>query len=266
MTATSTLHYVLHSSNASISFGIGLLSVIIWTVALVPQVISNIRSTNVESQSPAFWLLWIIGDCCNLAGCILANQLATQTAVAVVFLVITIVLFIQYCYYSRRAAKASNPVAESALSVGLLGATVAYSGVLSSPVLSPSRRVLLSVESDAELGKWLGWAMTVIYMASRVPQIVKLIRLRRSDGLSKSMFALTFLGNATYVTAVLVESTEPAYLNEKLPWLVDGFGTMLQDIFIYFLLCYFTPEDKSNYITLDEDLDPISLHSFDSAA
>ena len=81
------------------AFIIGWLSVASWTFALLPQIITNCKNKAAESQSFYFWLLWLVGDFCNFAGCILTKNLITNIALALVYLSLTIFACIQFVWY-----------------------------------------------------------------------------------------------------------------------------------------------------------------------
>lgn len=266
------------------SMGVGFLSVAIWTVALLPQVVENVKTKNVASQSVWFWIMWLLGDVFNVAGCILAHQLPTQTALGIVYFLVTVILLFQYAYYSRSPSvdvthyislsDTSNPMARSPFSTKYLlspdssssdeqdafegsdeetpcDPTVQYAAVpgicFLLVLLLPFRdvedtaaaRELLGVGAASTWGLTLGWIMSALYFGSRLPQIIKLLHVRRVDGISMTMFALTLLGNATYIASVVLRSTDRVFLLDKLPWLVDAVGTVLQDLFILALFIAF---------------------------
>lgn len=81
------------------SFWIGLSSIGFWLFANLPQIIENYRKSNADSLAPAFLLQWILGDSLNLIGSILADQLPTQIATAVYYVLMDFILIGQYIYY-----------------------------------------------------------------------------------------------------------------------------------------------------------------------
>ncbi|XP_042513719.1 seven transmembrane protein 1-like isoform X2 [Macadamia integrifolia] len=83
-----------------ISLGLGLVSVISWGVAEVPQIITNYKEKSTEGLSIAFLLTWIIGDLFNLFGCLLEPAtLPTQYYMAVLYTITTVILTSQTIYY-----------------------------------------------------------------------------------------------------------------------------------------------------------------------
>ncbi|KAL6224686.1 hypothetical protein ACLB2K_003541 [Fragaria x ananassa] len=53
------------------SFGFGLVSLVCWGVAEIPQIITNFQTKSSHGVSLAFLLTWVAGDVFNLMGCLL---------------------------------------------------------------------------------------------------------------------------------------------------------------------------------------------------
>uniref|UniRef100_A0A7I4CNU2 PQ-loop repeat family protein / transmembrane family protein n=1 Tax=Physcomitrium patens TaxID=3218 RepID=A0A7I4CNU2_PHYPA len=84
------------------SFYLGLLSLLLWLVAQVPQLISNWRLQSAEALSPWFLFQWLAGDSFNFIGCLLTgDQLATQNLSAGYFMLSDFVVISQYMYYQQ---------------------------------------------------------------------------------------------------------------------------------------------------------------------
>ncbi|XP_014491005.1 seven transmembrane protein 1 [Vigna radiata var. radiata] len=92
----------LSSARESASFFLGLISVIVWVVAEIPQIITNYRTKSTEGLSLTFLVTWIIGDVFNLLGCLLEPAtLLTQLYMAVLYTIITLALGLQTIYYGH---------------------------------------------------------------------------------------------------------------------------------------------------------------------
>ncbi|OBA21432.1 hypothetical protein METBIDRAFT_41974 [Metschnikowia bicuspidata var. bicuspidata NRRL YB-4993] len=89
------LHVVLAVSRAS-----GILSLVVWLFAQLPQVLENYANQSVAGISPAFLACWISGDATNLAGCILTRALPFQTCLALYYCFIDVILGLQFWYYT----------------------------------------------------------------------------------------------------------------------------------------------------------------------
>nr|CAB3476824.1 unnamed protein product [Digitaria exilis] len=100
--ARTYLKYCLCSQKDSAALALGLLSVISWGVAEVPQIITNYRQKSTEGLSIAFLMTWIVGDLFNLVGCFLEPAtLPTQFYMALLYTVTTLILTAQTIYYSH---------------------------------------------------------------------------------------------------------------------------------------------------------------------
>ncbi|KAJ1551538.1 PQ loop repeat-containing protein 2, partial [Cladochytrium tenue] len=82
------------------SFAFGLASLLCYVMSLFPQLWLNFRRKSVEGLSAGLLALWAFGDCCNLLGTLFTKQLATQVYVAVYFVVVDVVIVLQYLWYS----------------------------------------------------------------------------------------------------------------------------------------------------------------------
>ncbi|XP_062102325.1 probable vacuolar amino acid transporter YPQ1 isoform X2 [Humulus lupulus] len=76
-----------------LSFGFGLISLVCWGVAEIPQIITNFKTKSSHGVSLAFLLTWIAGDVFNLVGCLLEP--------ATLYTISTIVLVLQSVYYDH---------------------------------------------------------------------------------------------------------------------------------------------------------------------
>ncbi len=85
-----------------------------WICCQVPQFYKNWQRGSAEALSVLFLLEWLGGDTLNLAGCILTNQLPTQTYTAMLFVSMDVVMVTQYVYLTYWAPKRKKdaPVSE----------------------------------------------------------------------------------------------------------------------------------------------------------
>eukprot|EP00268_Persea_americana_P010569 TRINITY_DN14311_c0_g1_i4.p1 TRINITY_DN14311_c0_g1~~TRINITY_DN14311_c0_g1_i4.p1 ORF type:complete len:426 (-),score=53.19 TRINITY_DN14311_c0_g1_i4:349-1626(-) len=96
------LKYCFCSVRDGLSLTLGLVSVISWGVAEVPQIITNNKEKSTEGLSVAFLMTWIIGDLFNLFGCKLEPAtLPTQYYMAMLYMVTTVILASQTIYYGH---------------------------------------------------------------------------------------------------------------------------------------------------------------------
>ncbi|XP_045831659.1 lysosomal amino acid transporter 1-like isoform X1 [Trifolium pratense] len=85
-----------------ISFSLGLMSLVSWGVAEIPQIITIFRTKSSHGVSLAFLLTWVAGDICNLVGCLLEPAtLPTQFYTALLYASTTVILLLQIAYYDH---------------------------------------------------------------------------------------------------------------------------------------------------------------------
>ncbi|RZC79065.1 hypothetical protein C5167_003285 [Papaver somniferum] len=96
------MKYCLCITKDTVSLSLGMLSVISWGVAEIPQIITNYREKSTEGLSLAFLMTWIVGDLFNLVGCKLEPAtLPTQYYMAILYTITTSILASQTIYYSH---------------------------------------------------------------------------------------------------------------------------------------------------------------------
>lgn len=94
------LKYCLCDTRDGASLALGLVSVISWGVAEIPQILTNYRDKSAEGLSLAFLFTWIVGDLFNFFGCLLEPAtLPTQFYMAILFTLTTVLLTGQSVYY-----------------------------------------------------------------------------------------------------------------------------------------------------------------------
>ncbi|VFQ65711.1 unnamed protein product [Cuscuta campestris] len=92
----------LCSLKDEVSFGLGIISLICWGLAEIPQIITNFHNKSAAGLSLSFLLTWILGDIFNLVGCILdPATLPTQFFTALLYTATTVALLLQCIYYEH---------------------------------------------------------------------------------------------------------------------------------------------------------------------
>lgn len=79
----------------------GILSLMVWLFAQLPQVLENHINESVAGISPTFLACWISGDATNLIGCVLSRALPFQICLAAYYCFIDLILSLQFWYYTR---------------------------------------------------------------------------------------------------------------------------------------------------------------------
>ncbi|KAK6942097.1 PQ-loop repeat [Dillenia turbinata] len=85
--------YCLCSARDGISLSLGLLSVISWGFAEIPQIITNYKHKSAEGLSFCFLFTWVVGDLFNLLGCLLEP--------ATLYMANTLIILAQTIYYGH---------------------------------------------------------------------------------------------------------------------------------------------------------------------
>ncbi|KAL0085788.1 PQ loop repeat-domain-containing protein [Phycomyces blakesleeanus] len=91
----------------------------------------------------------------------------------------------------------------------------------------------------------LGWLSAILYVGSRIPQIIKNTKKKSTDGLSLGMFMCAVMGNVFFTLSIFLRSTDRHYLLINLPWIIGSSGTLVFDFMIF--LQFFIFKKKENY-------------------
>mmetsp|Transcript_2211 Transcript_2211/g.3201 ORF Transcript_2211/g.3201 Transcript_2211/m.3201 type:complete len:401 (+) Transcript_2211:139-1341(+) len=82
-----------------VSFLLGMGNIGFWMFAQFPQLVQSCVEGKVDALSPLFIIQWLVGDLCNLIGCILTKQLPTQLYTAIYFCFMDVLMLTQYIFY-----------------------------------------------------------------------------------------------------------------------------------------------------------------------
>lgn len=105
------------------------------------------------------------------------------------------------------------------------------------------------------LAQFFGWLCAVLYLGSRIPQILLNYKRKSCEGISFMFFLFACLGNLTYVISILAIDVSPNYLLVNSSWLAGSLGTLGLDftIFVQFFLYNESDDDESVSKSSDSD-------------
>ena len=98
---SSFFHTCVPTPLAFASTLLGILSIISWLFAQLPQIIKNIGLQSASGLSIYFLAEWLLGDLSNLVGALLTRQATWQVVVAAYYVSVDIALVSQYIWYSH---------------------------------------------------------------------------------------------------------------------------------------------------------------------
>ena len=229
----------------------GYLSIACWIIVFTPQLYQNYKNKSGESLSLLFLWIWLIGDIFNIVGIAMQQLIPTMLILAVYYTVADILLIAQIYYYRNRSKNApclyetidneDEPLLETAadrmnriLSLHSVPVQIQYALPIAIIIVSSLAFILISAFLVGVLGwpQYFGWLGGILYVGSRIPQIVKNHKEENTEGLSKSMFIFSIAGNALYISSIFLYSTERNYILVNMPWIVSAILTFLLDIVI----------------------------------
>lgn len=311
---SSIFYTCLPTPLALVSTTLGILSIVSWLFAQLPQIIKNHNLKSASGLSVYFLAEWLLGDITNLLGALLTGQAAWQVVVAAYYVTVDICLVAQYFWYShykpwrenrtceldldydepgdgplrevlvgeaqpsrpsptksRQAMESTKDGTEPKLSTEPRSIANSFKHPLSfswspkekatpgssyrsirrtpnspSPGVSPNTLLVVtlvfavlskasplhstsqghdnSIDEESPLqtaGRILSWMSTLLYLGSRLPQIVKNHRRKSTSGLSPTLFIAAFFGNLFYSTSLL---TNPLAWSDSGPYGLRGWA------------------------------------------
>lgn len=105
------------------------------------------------------------------------------------------------------------------------------------------------------LAQFFGWLCAILYLGSRVPQILLNYERKSCEGISFMFFLFACLGNLTYVISILAIDMSWNYLWVNSSWLAGSLGTLGLDftIFVQFFLYNENDSDESSVANKSTD-------------
>lgn len=245
-----------------------------------PQIWTNFATRSAEGLSLSFVILWLIGDFFNIIGAFLQDVQWVLAFLAIYYTAADIVLLLQCIIYrhnsdlarhdtehasvatplipkqieltrSRTNTKSAILNSLALLAVCMIGTISWYIGAISSAANGP-------INKDPVLdfdfwGQVSGWSCAVLYLGSRLPQIVHNYQRSSTSGLSPLFFLFACLGNVTYVGSIIIRdfgsSHYHRYLAINASWLAGSAGTLLLDFVILAQTLYYTHVNASRSST-----------------
>ncbi|KAL9541174.1 hypothetical protein PS6_010426 [Mucor atramentarius] len=260
----------------------GYLSIVCWLIVFTPQLWENYQRKSGDGLSMTFLVIWLAGDVFNLLGVIMQDLLVTMQGKQVDRHEEEVSPLVDESSSLLNAATTSyNNTTVSSSSSSFITITDTKkkqtSGTKLFNLISAISIVLVTVVScytyynahwkhhhgdddhDGDdqderlrfLPQFMGWSSAVLYVGSRIPQILKNWRNKSTEGLSFGMFTCAVMGNVFFTTSIFLKSTNTNYILMNLSWIVGSCGTLIFDfiawqIFIQFFV--YSKEKKNTMI------------------
>jgi uncharacterized protein with PQ loop repeat len=240
--------YQIDQSESILSNIFGWISIFCWIVVFTPQLYKNYVNETGESLSLLFLGIWLIGDIFNVVGVIMENLLLTMLLLAIYYTIVDSLLIYQVLYYRNRNHNVpllpnynQRYEYDCDYNVDLNNMEIDTCWCLNNwtnkLILSIIGIFLFAIISGifvsfVSFAQYTGWSSAILYISSRIPQIIKNTKEKSVQGLSFLMFFFGICGNASYFASILLQSTEKDYIKLNLPWLTGSIGTIFFDTII----------------------------------
>lgn len=81
-------------------------------------------------------------------------------------------------------------------------------------------------------GTALGYLSSVLYLMSRISQLLKTYKRKSAEGLSMAMFTCAVAANLCTGTGIIMRTYDMEQLMQQVPWIIGSLGTITLDMAI----------------------------------
>lgn len=230
-----------------LSWTISTLSNISWLFVFIPQILENIKNKSSDAISFYLILLWYIGDTFSTISVIYKSVTPILLYVGIYHIIFDLIFISQVIYY-RLPAIQSYPqllnedsyrydllyYIKDVITMQEVYTFLGYNIVL---ILSQS---VLHYLPHIIIGNIFAWLSTIIFLTSRLPQILLNYQRKSVRGLSFVTFFNIAIANQLFLISVLINLLDfqspilrLKFILENLPWIVGSSGTIFFDIILF---------------------------------
>jgi uncharacterized protein with PQ loop repeat len=235
---------------------LGIVSSLVWFIALLPQLYKNYMSKNSDAVSLFFVLFWIVGDILNMLTALTKGISTVIVYVAIYHIILSIMFASQIMYYrlsyyhlvdeneneNETENENENETVEQSMyslnrllftkneKIFLISSTITIiSYIIGQHLLSQNKMI-------ADLVAWL---TTIMFIGSRIPQIILNYQRKSTVGLSIYSFILLNIANYIFIVSVIVNvcdniGNEYEFFISNLQWIVGPLiGSILDFVLLY---------------------------------
>lgn len=103
------------------------------------------------------------------------------------------------------------------------------------------------------LAQTFGYLSAVLYLGSRIPQILLNFKRKSCEGISFLFFLFACLGNTSFIISVLSISIDSYYLLVNASWLIGSSGTLIMDFIIFLQFFMYNRNGMGKEITYRQE-------------
>lgn len=226
---------------------------IVFLFVFLPQLLENIKNKSSESISFYLLLLWYIGDTFSVMSVFYMKATPMLIYIGVYHIIFDIIFITQVLYYRLPHYEYYPLLMNENLTrsdfiyyikdVLLIREVTLFLGY--NIVLICSQR-LLNYIPHTIIGNIFAWLSTIIFLISRLPQIILNEKRQSVQGLSFITFLNISIANILFLLSILIylldiesQSLKIQYTLNNLPWIIGSSGTIFFDIIIFLQFCRF---------------------------
>jgi len=227
----------------SLSWTISTLSNIMWLFVFIPQILENVKNKSSDAISFYLILLWYIGDTFSTISVVYKSVIPMLLYVGVYHIIFDLIFIGQVIYYRLpQIEHYPQLLNENEYKYDLLYYTKDVIRMPEVYMFLGYNVVLLLTQSVLQyfphivIGNIFAWLSTIIFLMSRLPQILLNYQRKSVMGLSFVTFFNIAIANHLFLISVLINLLDIhsshlrlKFILENLPWIVGSSGTILFD-------------------------------------
>eukprot|EP00667_Euglena_gracilis_P019734 EG_transcript_21206 len=218
----------------------GFISICIWVFVQLPQIIKNHQRKHTDDLSIHFLMMWMLGDTCNLLGLLFVQGTPPQIILGIYSVEADWILLVQWWWFTKKSEEDSTKKAKYLWPALIAAGVFAF-------IQAWARGVPFAV-----IGDYFGWVSGLLYMGSRIPQLVHTFSSKHVEDISIWLFVFSILGNSAYSASLLCRSLQRAWLRKQAPFLVGSFGMLSLDVLMLLQIVAFrAPTDHLPLVRSD---------------
>ena len=234
----------------------------LWLIVFIPQLYKNYKNKNSQAISLLLLFCLLLGDILAMISGYLKKLNIVIIYTAIYHIILNLIIICQILYY--RKLYISNDGDDEEERRSLLSLSSLSSSFTSTSFSTPSSSciswklffyiisicliILTQVfiqfnDNDNDnifMGNFLAWIATIIFIFSRIPQILLNFKRKSTEGLSLTTFIIANISSMFFMLSILIilydlnKNQYNNYLIENIQWIIGGGVTAISDLVIFY--------------------------------
>lgn len=236
---------------------------IIWLFVILPQLYKNYKLKSSKSISFFLVFCWIVGEMLSMLSAWGKGLSSVIIFTAAYHLIFNLVFIAELLYYRK---KEITKIIEQSDNIQLIPKTIIenrlrFCNLKEKEILIVFFSFLLILIllfgmtlSFTDFTNMIGWLSTVMFIVSKIPQIILNRKLKDLKGLSKITFVFVILSSLFFLFSILIRllfidnSKHSFYILNNLQWIVGTLLSCFMDVIILGQMMYYNQNNENSIV------------------